>query len=68
MPCPWTDPTDQPAAPDCPDPAEPPRRPGQPYWSSLLGGWIDETTQPLPLVDRPLMTPAAEWRSRGGAR
>jgi hypothetical protein len=34
----------------------------------LLGDWIDEPTQPLPLIDRPLMTPAAEWRSRGGAQ
>lgn len=27
-------------------------RPG-PWWSSLLGEWVDEPTQPLPLVDRP---------------
>lgn len=40
-------------------------RPGGPQWSTLLGEWIDEPTQPLPIVDRPLMTRAAEWRSRG---
>ena len=39
-------------------------RPGQPHWSTLLGEWIDEPTQPLPVVDRPLTTRAAEWRSR----
>lgn len=27
-------------------------RPG-PWWSSLLGEWVDEPTQPLPLVDCP---------------
>jgi len=28
-------------------------RPGQAHWSTLLGEWIDEPTQPLPVVDRP---------------
>lgn len=40
-------------------------RPG-PWWSSLLGDWVDEPTQPLPLVDRPSAVPAARPRRRGG--
>jgi hypothetical protein len=28
-------------------------RPGQPHWSTLLGEWIDEPTQQLPIVERP---------------
>lgn len=39
------------------------RRP-EPWWSSLLGGWVDEPTGPLPLVERP--APAVELRGRGG--
>jgi hypothetical protein len=41
------------------------RQPG-PWWSSLLGEWIDEPTQPLPLVDRPTVAggPAGEDGSR----
>jgi hypothetical protein len=38
----------------------------EPWWSSLLGEWVDEPTQPLPLVDHPASAPAAEVRGRGG--
>lgn len=42
-----------------PEPADP--RPSDswrgtgpgPWWSTLLGEWVDEPTQPLPLVGRP---------------
>jgi hypothetical protein len=41
----------------------------EPWWSSLLGEWLDEPTQPLPLVDRPESAPAGEAAAgRGGRR
>jgi hypothetical protein len=40
-----------------------------PWWSSLLGEWVDEPTQPLPLVDRPESARAGGTASgRGGRR
>lgn len=46
----------------------PQRRLGQPFWSPLAGEWINEPTQPLPLVDRPLLTRGQAWRAGGGGR
>jgi hypothetical protein len=40
-------------------------RPGR-WWSSLLGDWLDEPTEPLPQVERPAVPGAAE-RGRGGS-
>jgi hypothetical protein len=66
---PWTDPANQ-TGPDHPDwtlHRERQRRPGYPYWSSLLGEWIDEPTQPLPVIGPPPeAAPAVE--SREGSR
>jgi hypothetical protein len=45
----------------------PHRRAGDGQWSSLLGEWLDEPTQPLPLSDVPPETAAGRWRA-GGAR
>lgn len=43
---------------------------GQRHWRDLLqpvGSPLEEPTRPLPLL-APLLTRAAEWRSRGGRR
>jgi hypothetical protein len=40
--------------------------PGQQRWADLLNaddGVLDEPTRPLPVLS-PLLTPAAEWRTR----
>jgi hypothetical protein len=44
------------------------QRTGDWHWSSLLGGWLDEPTQPLPLSDLPPETEAGRWRTGGGRR
>jgi hypothetical protein len=43
-------------------------RSGSWQWSSLLGGWLEEPTQPLPLSELPPETKAGRWRARGGGR
>jgi hypothetical protein len=62
--------------PECRQPARMPdhdravlhhhHRPENWQWSSLLGGWLEEPTQPLPLSDLPPETDAGRWRAQGG--
>lgn len=41
------------------------RQPGDEWWSPLIGGWLEESTQPLPLTDVPPEAEAGRWRARG---